>query len=164
MWGWRSPRGPEVDAEWLTVLAADGALDRQHVAATHAVWEDRGRPLAAADRHLHPQGTKATTRSGGQVADVLRCLGRQANEGPTVGAPGIPYPQLGIENHNHELSLTDGADSPWVTMAMDAVIVPIAARRTSNALSCRTAYPARHCRSPGAALHAQTRKSTPVVH
>jgi hypothetical protein len=109
---------------------ADGTLDRQYVAATHAVREDRGRPRSVADCHPHPHGAKATTRSGSQVMDFLGRLGRQGDEDPTVGPPGIPPPQLGIEDNDHELSFTQ-ADSPCVTLA--SVIVPIADRRVSNA-------------------------------
>ena len=55
---------------------------------------------------------KATTRPGGQVANLLGGVGREADEGPTIGPSGIPNPQLGIEDDVHEFSLADRADSP----------------------------------------------------
>src|SRR2546421_6245144 len=80
---------------------ADGALDGQHVGAAAAAGKDRGRPRAAAEPDPYPQRTETTTGAAGQVTDLFGCVDRKADEGPAVAAPGIPRPQLGIENDDH---------------------------------------------------------------
>jgi hypothetical protein len=102
---------------------AHGTLDGQHVAATCAVREDRGRPGAAADRDPYPHRTKAAIPTARQVTNLLGCLGREANEGPAVGAPSVPYPQLGIEYDDHEFSITHGptvVDRSYVPRRLEA--------------------------------------------
>jgi len=113
---------------------ADGALDRQRVGAATGTREDRGRPRAAADRHPHPHGTEAPTGSASQVTDLLGCLGRQADEGPAVGASGIPDPQLGIENDNHDNRITRGSDNAY--MVRHAGAADVRATPQVTAQSC----------------------------
>ncbi|GAB3499372.1 hypothetical protein GCM10027521_51140 [Amycolatopsis cihanbeyliensis] len=50
--------------------------------------------------------------AAGQVTNLLGFLGGQADEDPVVTAAGIPYPQLGIENHDHGFIVTRRTDNP----------------------------------------------------
>jgi hypothetical protein len=44
-----------------------------------------------------------------QVVDLLGCLGREGDKSPAVGTPSLPNPKLGIEDNDHDLSITHQA-------------------------------------------------------
>jgi hypothetical protein len=47
----------------------------------------------------------ATAQATGQVADFRAFVGRQADEDPGIGAPGVPEPQLSVKDDLHGASL-----------------------------------------------------------
>ncbi|CAI7975319.1 hypothetical protein FRAHR75_170086 [Frankia sp. Hr75.2] len=123
---------------------ANSALDGQRIAATPAVGKDRGRPRAAADRDPHPQRPEATALSASPVANLFGCLGGQADERPAVSAPGLPNPQLTLENDDHELSVAHGADSSWggtSRFGRSPQPGPHWARIDRHSRQCRSCYP-----------------------
>lgn len=89
----------------------DGSFDGQHVTASCLVREYGCRPRAVAYRDPDPQRAETTTWRPGQLTDLLRHVGGQADEGPTLRPPGAPTPQLGFEGDDHEPSITRRSDT-----------------------------------------------------
>src|SRR6185437_14528083 len=83
---------------------ADRPLDWKHVAAL-AAGEDGSRPRAAPGRGAHPDRAETAAQPAGQVTYLLSVAGGKAPEGPALGTPGVPQPQLSVKGHLHGLSL-----------------------------------------------------------
>src|SRR5919112_587419 len=111
--------------------SADVPLDGQHVGAVRAVREDRRRPARGADRGPHPYGAEAATPSADDDTYLLRRISGQADKGPAIHPPCIPYPELGAEHDNHLSSIAPTSDknSPRVMSRTGAPLRPQAVRQ-----------------------------------